>query len=273
VIKITRIKAKSIIVKSNLPDGDFVINPYVGCMHGCKYCYARFMKRFTGHTEPWGSFVDIKFNAPDLIPEGTNKYREKSIIISSVTDPYQPIEREYEITRKILERLITLQPHLDLITKSDLVVRDIDLFKQFKNCMVTLSFWITDEKLRKQVELLSSQVKQKINALKELHKAKIPTALFISPIFPQITDWEKIIHQTKSFVDEYWFENLNLYPSIKGEIYRFLRKNRPELVEKYKKIYSNNSNYWNIEENKIIEFCKKYQVSCKIYFHHKRKDA
>jgi DNA repair photolyase len=109
--------------------------------------------------------------------------------------------------------------------------------------------------------------------LKELHNAKIPTALFISPIFPQITDWEKIINKTKSFVNEYWFENLNLYPSIKSEIFRFLRKNRPELVEKYKKIYSKNSKYWNIEENKIKEFCEKNKVSCKIYFHHKRKDA
>jgi len=273
MIKINKIRAKTIIVKTNLPEGDFVINPYIGCMHGCKYCYARFMKRFTGHAEPWGSFVDIKNNAPDLIPKGTNKYREKSIIISSVTDPYQPIERKYKITRKILERLITLQPNLDLITKSDLVVRDIDLFKQFKNCMVTLSFSITNEKLRKQVELLSSPAKQKINALKELHKAKIPTALFISPIFPQITDWIKIINETQSFVDEYWFENLNLYPSIKGEIYSFLKKNRPELIEIYKKIYSKNNNYWNIEENKIKIFCKKNKISCKVYFHHKRKDA
>jgi DNA repair photolyase len=88
------------------------------------------------------------------------------------------------------------------------------------------------EKLRKQIELLSSTAEQKINALKELHNAKIPTVLFISPIFPQITDWEKIINKTKSFVDEYWFENLNLYPSIKSGIFRFLRKNRPELVEK-----------------------------------------
>jgi len=231
------------------------------------------MKRFTGHAEPWGSFVDIKNNAPDLIPKGTNKYREKSIIISSVTDPYQPIERKYKLTRKIIERLIPLQPHLELITKSDLVVRDINLFKQFKNCMITLSFSITDEKLRRQTEHLSSTVEQKINALKELHNAKIPTALFISPIFPQITDWEKIINQTKSYVDEYWFENLNLYPSIKGDIYSFLRKNRPELIEKYQKIYLKNNDYWDIEESKIIEFCKKNKISCKIYFHHKRKDA
>ena len=134
-MKIKKIKAKSIIVKSNLPEGDFVINPYIGCQHGCKYCYARFMKRFTGHTEPWGSFVDVKINAPDLIPKDTNKYKNKSIVISSVTDPYQPIERKYKLTRKILEKLVPFQPHLNLITKSDLVIRDIDLFKQFKNCL------------------------------------------------------------------------------------------------------------------------------------------
>ena len=217
--------------------------------------------------------VTIKINAPDLIPKDINKYKDRSITISSVTDPYQPIERKYKITRKILERLIPLQPNLDLITKSDLVVRDIDLFKQFKNCIVALSFSITNEKLRKQVELLSSPEKQKINALKELHKAKIPTALFISPIFPQITDWEKIINKTQFFVDEYWFENLNLHPSIKGEIFNFLQKSKPEFIEKYKEIYSKNSNYWNIEENKIKESCKKNKVSYKIYFHHKRKDA
>ena len=273
MMKINEIRAKSIIVKTNLPDGDFVINPYVGCTHGCKYCYARFMKRFTGHTEPWGSFVDVKINAPDLIPKNTNKYRGESITISSVTDPYQPIEGKYKLTRKIIERLIPLQPHLNLITKSDLVVRDIDLLKQFKNCIITLSFSITDEKLRKQIEVLSSSAEQKINALKELHNAKIPTALFISPIFPQITDWGKIINNTKSFVDEYWFENLNLYPSIKSEIFRFLRKNRPELVEKYKKIYSKNNNYWNIEENQLKEFCEKNQINYKIYFHHQRKDT
>ena len=268
-MKIKEIKVKSIIVKSSLPEGDFVINPYIGCQHGCIYCYARFMKRFTGHIEPWGEFVDIKINAPDLIPKDTNKYKDKSITIGSVTDPYQPIERKYRLTRKILERLIPLQPHLGLMTKSDLVVRDIDLFKQFKDCIVALSLSILDDKIRKELEPLSSSPNKRINALKEVHKNKIPTALFISPIFPEITDWKKLINKTKSFVDEYWFENLNLYPSIKREIYRFLKKNKPELIEKYKDIYSKNSNYWDIEERNIKEFCKKNKINCRIYFHHK----
>ena len=130
-MEIKEIKVKSIIVKSGLPGADFVINPYIGCVHGCIYCYARFMKRFTGHLEPWGDFVDVKINGPDLIPEKWSKYQGKSIIIGSVTDAYQPIEKKYQLTRRILEKLIPLQPDLEIITKSDLVLRDIDLLKQF----------------------------------------------------------------------------------------------------------------------------------------------
>jgi len=268
-MKIKEIKAKSIITKSALPGADFVINPYIGCSHGCKYCYARFMKRFTGHTREWGSFIDIKINAPDLIDKNSDKYKGKSIVIGSVTDPYQSIEKKYKLTRKILEKLISLQPHLNLMTKSGLVVRDVDLLKQFKNCIVALSLSVLKEKTRKKLEPLSPSVAERINALKALHKAGIKTALFISPIFPGITDWEELINKTRSFTNEYWFENLNLYPFIKDNVYNFLGINKPKLVERYKKIYLKNSNYWNNEERKIRKFCEDKNFNCKIYFHHK----
>jgi DNA repair photolyase len=267
-VKVKEVRAKSIIVKSGLPEGDFVINPYIGCQHGCIYCYARFMKRFTGHKDPWGEFVDVKINAPDLIPENTDKFRSKWITIGSVCDPYQPIERKYELTRKILKKLVGLQPHLDLMTKSDLVVRDIDLFKQFKNCIIALSLSTLDDKIRRRWEPLASSVDQRINALKELHQSGVQTALFISPIFPIITDWKKLVAKTKSFADEYWFENLNLYPSVKDNVYRFLEENRPELVERYRDIYSNESNYWQSEEEEIEDFCRRNKVRGRIYFHH-----
>lgn len=89
MILVKEIHAKSIISKSNLPGADYVINPYTGCGHGCAYCYARFMKRFSGHDEPWGTFVDIKRNGPELTAAKPEKYKGKSILISSVTDPYQ----------------------------------------------------------------------------------------------------------------------------------------------------------------------------------------
>lgn len=268
-MKVREVKAKSIIVKTGLPEGDFVINPYTGCMHGCKFCYARFMKRFTGHTEPWGEFVDAKINAPSLIPKDTNKYQDKSIIIGSVTDPYQPLERKYNLTRQILEKLIPLEPKLDIMTRSDIVLRDVDLLKKFRHCIVAFSLSTLEEKMRKQLEPLAPSVDRRIEALKKLHEAGIKTALFISPIFPKLTNWRKLINKTKDFVDEYWFENLNLYPSIKGNIYEFLRKDNPELVGKYKKIYARNGEYWKKEEKIIREYCKTNRVDCRIYFHHR----
>ena len=266
-MKIREIKAKSILSKTEL-GGDYVINPYIGCMHGCIYCYARFMKRFINHPEPWGDFVDVKINAPDLIPENINKYKNKSIMMSSVTDAYHPIEIKYKLTRKILEKLIPLEVELSILTKSDLVLRDIDLLKRFKKCQVTISLSFLDEKLIRQIEPLASSAERRINALKELNKAGIKTAVFISPIFPEITDWKEVIKRTKDFVGEYWFENLNPYFSIQANIINFLKKNRPELIEKYHQIWSRKDNYWNEMEKSIRQFCKDNKIIGKVYFHH-----
>jgi DNA repair photolyase len=268
IMKVKEIMAKSIITKSGLPDADFVINPYIGCAHGCKYCYARFMKRFTGHKEPWGAFVDVKINAPDLIAK-KGKFRD-SIIIGSVTDPYQPLEKKYELTRKILEKLLALQPDLCILTKSDMITRDIDLLKQFQHLTAAISLSMLDENLRRQLEPGAFSKDKRFGALKKLHKAGIKTVLFISPIFPEITDWKAIVEKTHLYVDEYWFENLNLYPSIGKNIYSFLRKNRPDLVAKYQEIYSG-SDYWSAKEKEIRNFCTKNRIKFKIYFHHKGK--
>lgn len=259
-MRIKEIQAKSIIIKSNLPEGDFVINPYVGCQHSCIYCYARFMKRFTGHEEPWGEFIDVKINAPNLI-KNISKFRNKSITIGSVTDAYQPIELKYKLTKRILEKLVNLQPKLDIITKSDLVLRDIGILKKFDNCIIAFSFSSLDDGLRKQLEPLACSTERKINALRILKSAGIKTAVFISPIIPKITDWKKIIELTKDFTDEYWFENLNLYPSIKESMFRFYKKNGIEFSER-----DHSLAYWVSVEKEIREYCKNLDFT--IYFHH-----
>jgi len=266
-MKIREIKAKSIMSKTGLGT-DYVINPYIGCMHGCIYCYARFMKRFTNHPEPWGHFIDVKINALDLIPEKTDKYKGKSILMSSVTDPYHPIETRYKLTRKILEKLVPLEPEINILTKSDLVLRDIDLLKKFKKCLVTFSLSFLDENLRKQIEPLAISAERRIKALKELHEAGIKTSVFISPIFPEITDWQEVIKRTKDYSQEYWFENLNPYFIVRGNITRFLKNNRPDLIKKYNEIWSGKSNYWDEVEKNIKIFCQVNKLICKIYFHH-----
>jgi DNA repair photolyase len=268
-MKLKEIKAKSIITKSQL-NCDYCVNPYVGCMHGCIYCYARFMKRFTGHQEEWGNFVDAKINAVELVRQ-SEKYRGKEIFFSSVTDPYQPVESRYKLTRNVLEKLIPIQPTIAIQSKSDLLVRDIDVFKKFKNIDVGISLSTLDESTQKKVEPLASSPQRRIEALKKLKKAEIHTHVFISPILPEITDWKAIIKATKKYADEIWFENLNLYPSIKANIYNFLKTVDPNLIDKYKEIYAKDSMYWNKVEQEIKQFCKKEKLVCKVYFHHSSK--
>jgi len=269
-MQIKEIEAGSIITKSNLPDADYAINPYVGCMHSCLYCYARFMKRFTGHTEEWGKFVDVKVNAPDLIPANTNKYRGKSIFFASVTDAYLPLERKYQLTRKILEKLIPLEPNLGILTKSDLVLRDIDLLKQFKNCEVGFTITALNDDLRKEVEPFASPVPDRIKALEKLKEAGIKSYVFIGPILPFLTDWKKIILATKHFSNLYMFENLNIRGSIWDSVKKWLEEKHPELVGRYESIYFSKSDYWNKVVKEIEQFCKNQEIKDRIYFHYKK---
>ena len=264
---IREIEAKSILSKTRIPIADYVINPYVGCIHSCIFCYARFMKRFTGHEEEWGKFIDVKINAPDLIPTKTSKYEGKYIFLSSVTDPYLPLERKYELTRRIIEKLIPLKPILGILTKSDLILRDLDLIKQFKTSEIGFSFSTLDDTIRKEVEPGASPVKNRINALKEVHEAGIKTYVFISPILPYLTDWKDIIEKTMDYANYFMFENLNIAGTVWGSVKRFLEEKHPDLVQEYREIYSDNV-YWDIVEEEIKEFCEKEKLDCRMYFHH-----
>jgi DNA repair photolyase len=270
-MKIKEIQSVSIITKSKLPGADYVINPYVGCTHSCIYCYARFMKRFTGHVERWGDFVDVKINAPDLIPQKGIKYKNKFIFISSVTDPYLPSEKNYELTRKILKKLIPLEPRIGLQTKSALVVRDIDLLKQFENCEVGFTITTLDDGVRREVEPFTSPVENRIKALEKLKAEGIKTYVFVGPILPFLTDWKEIVVKTKHCSDYYMFENLNIRGSIWEGIKGWLEKKHPGLLKKYEDIYFTRNDYWKKVEEEIALFCRKEKVNFQTYFHHGRR--
>ncbi len=254
------ITARSIITKSNLPEADYVITPYTGCSHACRYCYARFMKRFTGHSEPWGSFVDVKLNASDLIPEKSNKYRGRSVFLSSVTDPYLPQEREYGLTRQILKKLLPLEPRLGIQTKSDLIVRDIDILKKFDSCEAGLTLTTLDDSVRKEIEPGTSSISNRILALKSMHESGLTTYVFIGPILPELTDWKQIIKETRAFTSFYMFENLNMSGSIRNSVIHWLAVKHPSLVPRYESIYGKRNDYWDIVEEEITTFCRKEKL-------------
>lgn len=169
MIKTQEIRVKSILTKSNLPVADCSVNPYVGCTHGCKYCYARFMKRFTNHAEPWGTFLDVKYWPPITNP---NKYNGKELFIGSVTDPYLPEESRYGRTRALLEELRGSNVKISIATKSDLVLRDLDLIKSFPEARVSWSINTLDENFRSEMDNAVS-IERRLRAMQP-HLARKP---------------------------------------------------------------------------------------------------
>lgn len=262
---IKEIQIKEYLTKSKLPASDYVINPYVGCSHGCKYCYASFMKRFTGHTEDWGTFVDVKRCEKKI---DLNKISKKSVFLSSVTDCYNLLEEKYRLTRNILEQLVTSDCYLSISTKSNLILRDIDLLKQIKNLTVSMSINTLDEKFRKDMDNAST-IKERLSTLKELHNNGVHTVLFMSPIFPFITEWKEIIEESKNYIDEYWFENLNLRGSYKTYIMNYIKEKYPKYYDNYVDIYENkNKKYWHDLASKINHYCDKNGINYINYFYH-----
>ena len=250
---IREIEVQSVMTKSSLPVGGFSVNPYVGCPHACKYCYASFMKRFTGHTEPWGTFLDVKHWKPITNP---HKYDGQRIVIGSVTDGYNPYEEEFCRTRRLLEELKGTNAEIMICTKSDLVLRDLDLLKKFPKVTVSWSINTLDEQFRMDMDRAVS-IERRIEAMKKVYEAGIRTVCFVSPIFPGITDVKSIIGRVRDFADLIWLENLNLRGQFKGTIMSYIRENHPDVYALYDEIYNKKRmDYWESLEKEISMFAK-----------------
>ena len=232
-ILIRDVQTKNIMTRSSLPVGGYSVNPYVGCTHGCRYCYASFMKRFTGHTEPWGTFLDVKHWPAIRDPQ---KYRGQRVVIGSVTDGYLPQEEIFRNTRKLLEQLQDSGAEILICTKSDLVVRDLDLLRQMGKVTVSWSINTLDEEFRADMDHAVS-IRRRRDAMKQVYDAGIRTVCFISPVFPGITDFKSIFARVKNQCDLVWLENLNLRGGFKQEILDYIRERYPHLVPLYDDIY------------------------------------
>ena len=234
-ILIRDVETKNIMTKSTLPVGGYSVNPYVGCTHGCKYCYASFMKRFTGHTEPWGMFLDVK-HWPDI--KNPLKYAGQRVVIGSVTDGYLPQEEQFGNTRRLLEQLRGSGAEILICTKSDLVVRDIDLLKELGKVTVSWSINTLDEDFKNDMDSAAS-IRRRLEAMKQVYDAGVRTVCFVAPVFPGITDFETIFLRVKDQCDLVWLENLNLRGGFKKDILSYIREKHPALYPLYDAIYNN----------------------------------
>jgi DNA repair photolyase len=188
---IQEIQPKTILSRSKVYP--YVINPYTGCQHNCSYCYARFMKRFTGHLEPWGQFVDVKVNAPDLLRLEIARKKPDRVWVSGVCDPYQPLESKYRLTGQCLEILAQNNWPVTIQTRSPLVLRDLEILKKGSGFEVGFSITTADDRIRRLFEPNAPPIMERVRALEELHRAGIKTFVMIAPMLPGAEDLAGIL--------------------------------------------------------------------------------
>jgi DNA repair photolyase len=190
-LKITEKYCKTALSKTGVSAYDYTINPYTGCMHGCVYCYANFMRRFSGHLQDaWGSFVDVKVNLLEVLARELPRRAGGSVWFSSVCDPYQQVEAKYKLTRGAIQLLLEYQKFsVSILTKNDLVLRDLDLLAGMKD-RVDVGFTITtfSDEAQPFFEPRSSSVKDRIEALRRLNERGVETWAFIAPMLPHVTE-------------------------------------------------------------------------------------
>ncbi len=245
---VREIYAKSIISKSKV--FDYVINPYVGCQHRCTYCYARFMKRFAGHKEPWGEFVDVKINAPELLLREINRKPPGRVWVSGVCDPYQPLEKRYELTQKCLEILVKHNWHITIQTKSGLVLRDLNLLKGAKGLEVGLSVTTGDEGIRQLFEPNAPPIKDRIKALEQLHLEGIRTFAMIAPLLPGA---EELASMLSEKVDYVLIDRMNYHYG-------------DWVYQKYKLEGSLSADFFSRKSNELASAFAKQGIICQVLF-------
>lgn len=208
-------RCRSALNRTGIPGADYCVNPYLGCTHNCLYCYASFMLKYSGIREPWGTFVEAKINLPDVLKRQARK--PGTVLLGTVCDPYQPAEREFQLSRQALSILGERGYSVEVMTKSDLVLRDIDLLSRFPGFSVELTITTLDEKAARAFEPGAPAPKPRLQAVRQLVRAGVQTTVFIGPLLPGISDSPEQIQELLLAVKDtgahrVLFDRLNYLP-------------------------------------------------------------
>lgn len=244
-MRVSEIECKSMLVASKLPASDYVVNPYTGCTFACAYCYASFMGRFVGEPiEAWGEYLSVKTNAVEVFRDDLRRLpkdkRNSTILLSSVTDAWQGPEKKFRLARGVLEVLRDddYPGFVSILTKSPLVLRDIDVIAELNDKEVGITVTTTDDEIGRFMEAHAPLASDRLQALEELNAAGIPTYAFIGPLFPHyryrqdlLEDLFRRIHDAGTRI--LFAEHLNTSAYILKRIDPLVLKSEPEVQAVY----------------------------------------
>ncbi|MGP1579719.1 MAG: radical SAM protein [Wolinella sp.] len=266
---IKKVSTKNIIVKSNLIPEGFSANPYIGCTHACKYCYASYMKNFTNHDESWGEFIDIKLW--ESIPN-KHRYTGKEIVIGTATDPYLPQEAIYKRTLKLLEELKATKAKIILITKSTLILRDIEPIGNIPNIQILFSINSLDENFQNKIDR-APKVHERLEVMREFHDRGIKTLCLIAPVFPKITQPFEIIDAIKDRCSGILIDKLKLRGESRDRILEFIRCEYPQHFALYCDIFLRNiDTFWESLARDLLNFSHTKDFPLEIEIQYKKRE-
>jgi DNA repair photolyase len=263
MVRVGKIECKTLMGRSGIEDVDYAINPYLGCQHACVYCYARFMGRRGHLREPWGSFVDVKTNALKRLAEELPKKKPGVVLLSSVTDPYQPLERSWQLTRGALKQLLDYDFPLNVQTKSTLVLRDLDLLQGFSDCEVGFTVTTLDDKVRRIFEPEASPIAERLEALRTINESGIRTFAFLGPMLPYLSEvnLEELLGELASAgVDRILVDRLNIKAGNWPPIRREVEQNFPDILSFFASALPEGSKYYENLRFKVSDLAKRFNL-------------
>ena len=237
-VQVREVRCRSLLNRCRIDDYSF--NAYVGCEHGCGYCYARFMQRFHPHAEEWGRFVDVKVNAVEVLARQLRRLSPGRVFTCSACDGWQPVEEHYRLTRECCRLLLESGFSLSILTKSRLVLRDLDLFEG-RSVRVGVTITTTDERWARIWEPLASSVTDRMAVLRQAKAAGLETAVMFGPLLPGISDTDAALTDLFALaaelrVDRVWTDMLNPRPRVWVSVQEVLRRHQPDWHEHYRAI-------------------------------------
>ena len=262
MVKIGKRLCKTLLGKSGIGSVDYSVNPYLGCEHGCVYCYARFMSRMGHAGEEWGSFVDVKVNALDRLKNEAGRRRKGIVLISSVTDPYQPVERRFKMSRGALEILLEHQFPVIVQTKSDLVLRDLDILQRFEDCEVGFTITSLDDEVRRIFEPRASPIEARLDALRIVSEAGLNTFVFLGPLLPYLCEknLEELLDELAKTVGRILIDRLNIKSGNLRPIRKILSSNYPDIQSEFEYALSPESNYYIRLKKELTAMCRSRSI-------------
>jgi DNA repair photolyase len=263
------ISCKSALSKSGLPGLDYTLNPYTGCGHACIYCYAPATLRYAG-PDAWGTFVNVKADIPRILEKEVRTKKRGTIGISTVTDPYQPAEEKYRLTRSCLEVLLAKDFPVCIQTKSALVLRDVDLIRDFHDKEVGFTITTLDDRLSNVIEPGASKPSERLEALRRVSAEGIPTWVFVGPMVPGILDKERLgellAAVKEAGASHVMLDRLRLKPGLWGRMEPLLMEKAPDIAGACRLALFKNDGTFDALRSDAAQICRELKMTYEINY-------